>query len=199
MLAALALAPVLVGAGMIVPPLFPQQTTLVTWAPSLPAVAVVILASGAHDLRFAPRIDPDDARLWAGLGVVLALLAALVTVAYAALRIYRPGTLEILAAPRIPLILLAGWALTERLHRLGKHRRGQTEDTVWEDAASLALLLGLPLALLQVVPGLPTGRELMGPLARPITLLLLAGVVLGWARLGQLALGAARLGDVRDL
>ena len=61
MLAALALAPLLVGAGMIVPPLFPSQTTLVTWAPSLPAVAVVILASGAHDLRFAPGVDPDDA------------------------------------------------------------------------------------------------------------------------------------------
>ena len=199
MLAALALAPLLVGAGMIVPPLFPSQTTLVTWAPSLPAVAVVILASGAHDLRFAPGVDPDDARLWATLGMALAALAALVTAAYAGLRIARPGTLEVLAAPRVPLLLLAGWALTERLHRLGKHRRGQTEDSVWEDAASLALLLGLPLALLQVVPGLPTGRELMGPFARPITLLLLAGVVLGWARLGQLALAVARMGGVRDL
>lgn len=96
--------------------------------------------------------------------------------------------------------MLALWATGERLAQIaeGFGLRAHVESW-WEDAASLSLLAGMPLALRQVIPGLPLGPELLGPFAAPIGLVLLAATFVGIARLSSLAWSVARSGDARDL
>ncbi|MCO4771414.1 MAG: hypothetical protein KDA24_15370 [Deltaproteobacteria bacterium] len=199
MLVALGLAPVLLGAGFIVPPMLEDGASLVRYVPAIPAVLLLVFASGVHDL-FAAGPAPAT-RLWARTALLFAVAACVVSALFAGLTVFRPeGEWELLAAPRAPLALLAAWATAERLDQVSRAVAGRPKADTWlEDAASLSLLLGLPLALRQLIPGVPTGQELLGGLARPLGLLLLAGVIFGVARLASLALAVARIGAERDL
>ena len=167
--------------------------------PFIPAVLLLLLASGTHDLSLS--LPEEDSRTWAFSALGLALVALGLCVAYAGLSVWRPeGSWWWIAAPRAPLAVLAAWATGERLAQVAQRfgLRAHAESW-WEDAASLSLLAGVPLALRQVIPGIPLGRELLGPLAAPVGLVLLATTFLGVARLSSLAWTVANSGGVRDL
>ncbi len=172
---------------------------IIRWVPFIPAVLLLLLTSGAHDL--SPSLPGEDSRTWAYSALSLGLVTLGLCVAYAGLTVWRPeGSWWWLAAPRAPLTVLAAWATGERLDQIahGLGLRAHTESW-WEDAASLSLLGGVPLALRQVIPGLPLGPELLGPLAAPVGLVLLATTFVGVARLSSLAWTVARSGSAQDL
>lgn len=197
---ALVLAPVVVGAGLIVPPMLESPSRVFSYVPAVPAVLLLLMSSGVHDLAAQ---DPENSneRAWAVGALALTVLAALFSAGYAALQVWRPdGSWEALAAPRLPLVLLAGWALSERLDQLACVLGAKAgESGLLDDLGSLALLLGIPLVLPQLVPSLPSAQDLLGPLARPLMLFLLAGVALGCVRLGSQLVLVARSGEAREI
>jgi hypothetical protein len=196
-LVALAATPVTLAASVLLPSFLSDPRALQPYLPLVPAFLLSAAAAGAVALSSA-RAGAD--RTWAIASSALLGLGAAFAVALAALSLARPdGSWAALAAPRGPLALLGAWALSERIAQVQRALDAPRPDSIWEDAGSLALLLGLPLMLPQVWPSLPDARDLLGGLARPLSLLMLAGAVLGAVRLGSLLLGVARGGDERDL
>jgi len=194
-------APVLLGGGLLAAPLLDQPQWLITYAPLAPAALLLVAASGAWILGRPASGEADD-RTWSIAARTLWGLAACAAVAFAATELALPqGDWEALARPRGPLALLAAWALSERLDeiqaQLGLRKAGHS--TLWDDAGSLSLLLGIPLMARSLLPSIPPAVELLGPLARPISLLLLIGVMVGVARLMQQLIAVARSGDAPDL
>lgn len=197
---ALVLAPVVVGAGLMVPPMLENPSRVFSYVPAAPAVLLLLMSSGVHDLAAQDPENPSE-RAWAVGSLALTVLAALFSAGYAALQVWRPdGSWEALAAPRLPLVLLAGWALSERLDQLARVLGAKAgESGLLDDLGSLALLLGIPLVLPQLVPSLPSAQDLLGPVARPLMLFLLAGVALGCVRLGSQLVLVARSGGAREI
>jgi len=197
---ALGLAPVVLSAGLMIRPMLENPAGFLPYAPVLPAILLLLMGSGVHDLAAAPPDRPND-KTWAVASLSLAVVAGLFAASFAALRVWRPdGSWDALAAPRLPLVLLAGWALSERLDQLVRALKPTSrESTLLDDMGSLTLLLGIPLVLPQVVPSLPTAQELLGPAGRPVMFFLLGGVVLGFVRLGSQLVTVARTGSTPEL
>jgi hypothetical protein len=184
----------------MVPPMLENPSGVFSYVPAVPAVLLLLMSSGVHDLAAQDPEKPNE-RAWAVGALALTVLAALFSAGYAALQVWRPdGSWEALAAPRLPLVLLAGWALSERLDQLARALGAKAgESGLLDDLGSLALLLGIPLVLPQLVPSLPSAQDLLGPLARPLMLFLLAGVALGCVRLGSQLVLVARSGEAREI